>query len=97
MFTLSRCNTVLHDNTLPQKQMAFTFPVGGSGEQVPIHLASLSPKVMGGSDLEPRSQPISECGEHHIGTSSSHKHSLESTQTSPERCPSCSSAQSQAR
>lgn len=67
--------------------MAFTFPLGGGEEQVPIHLASLPPEVMGGSDLEPCSQPISERGEHRIGTSSSHKHSLESTQTSPERCP----------
>lgn len=87
MFTLSRCNTVLHDNTLPQKQMAFTSPVGGSGEQVSIHLASLPPEVMGGPDLEPRSQPISERGEHHVGISSSHKHSLESTKQTQNAAP----------
>lgn len=95
MFTLSRCNPVLHDNTLPQKEMTFTFPLYGSGEQV--LLVSLPPEAMEGSDLEPPSQPISEHGEHHFGTSSSHKHSLESTQTSPERCPSFSPMQSQAR
>lgn len=69
MFTLSRCNTALHDNTLPQKQMAFTFPLGGSEVQVPIHLASLPPEVMGGPDPEPHCQPISERGEHRTGTS----------------------------
>lgn len=52
---------------------------------------------MEGSDLEPRSQPISECGEHHIGTSSSHKHSLESTQTSSELHSSFSPTQSPAQ
>lgn len=30
MFTLSRCTSALHDNTSPQKQMAFTFPLGSS-------------------------------------------------------------------
>lgn len=64
MFTLSRCTTALHDNTLPQKQMAFTFPLGGNWVQVPIHLASLPPEVMGGPDLEPLCQPISERREH---------------------------------
>jgi len=69
MFTLSRCTSALHDNTLPQKQMAFTFPLGGSYVQVPIHLASLPPEVMGGPDLEPLCQPISERGEHCVGAS----------------------------
>ena len=69
MFTLSRCTTALHDNTLPQKQMAFTFPLGGSWAQVPIHLASFPPEVMGGPDLEPLCQAIRECGEYCIGAS----------------------------
>lgn len=85
MFTLSRCNPVLHDNTLPQKQMAFAFHLVGSEEQ--IHLASFPPEAIEGSDLEPHSQLIIEHGEHHIGTSSSHKHSLESTQNKPRTMP----------
>lgn len=49
--------------------MAFTFPLGGSEDQVSIHLASLPPEVMGGPDLEPHCQPISERGEQRIGAS----------------------------
>lgn len=92
MFTLSRCTTALHDNTLPVKQMAFTFPLGGCQVWVSIHLASFPPEVMGGPDLEPPCQPISESGEHCMGALTVlplTNTGLESAQTIPEHCPSC--------